>query len=269
MGRRACDAGRARRIAFGADRRPTLFERAGELLVARAPLVARRRDAPARARTTSRTRWRPRRRAWRAASTLRRCGRASAHFAGVAHRLEEVAELDGVLYVNDSKATNVASTLVALEAFAERPRPPDPRRQGKGQDFTALREPLAERCAGVYLIGEDAMTIATALANIAPDVLECGDLERALMAAVRGGERSGAAGRPGEGGQSCCSRRPARASTSSPTSRPAASAFASWSKNCRVSFAGSEVSSNAICRGTARRSSRGSSIHARGQARSG
>ncbi len=35
-------------------------------------------------------------------------------FAGVAHRLEEVATRDGVLFVNDSKATNVASTLVAL-----------------------------------------------------------------------------------------------------------------------------------------------------------
>ena len=39
-------------------------------------------------------------------------------FAGVAHRLEEVARREGVLYVNDSKATNVASTLVALQAFA-------------------------------------------------------------------------------------------------------------------------------------------------------
>ena len=39
-------------------------------------------------------------------------------FAGVAHRLEEVARRDGVLYVNDSKATNVASALVALDAFA-------------------------------------------------------------------------------------------------------------------------------------------------------
>ncbi len=38
-------------------------------------------------------------------------------FAGVSHRLEEVARRDGVLYVNDSKATNVASTLTALQAF--------------------------------------------------------------------------------------------------------------------------------------------------------
>ena len=40
-------------------------------------------------------------------------------FAGVPHRLEEIATVDGVLYVNDSKATNVDSTLVALEAFGD------------------------------------------------------------------------------------------------------------------------------------------------------
>jgi len=40
-------------------------------------------------------------------------------FAGVAHRLEEVASRDGVLFVNDSKATNIASTEVALGAFVD------------------------------------------------------------------------------------------------------------------------------------------------------
>jgi UDP-N-acetylmuramoylalanine--D-glutamate ligase len=112
-----------------------------------------------------------------------RAGLAS--FSGVAHRLEELAELDGVLYVNDSKATNVASTLVALEAFAGRPVHLILGGRGKGQDFTSLREPVARACAGVYLIGEDAATIATALANIAPTVLECGDLQRALAAATQ------------------------------------------------------------------------------------
>ncbi len=111
-----------------------------------------------------------------------RAGLAS--FPGVAHRLEELAELDRVLYVNDSKATNVASTLVALEAFAGRPVHLILGGQGKGQDFTSLREPVARACAGVYLIGEDAASIATALANIPPTVLECGDLERALAAAA-------------------------------------------------------------------------------------
>ncbi|HEX4837171.1 MAG TPA: UDP-N-acetylmuramoyl-L-alanine--D-glutamate ligase, partial [Solirubrobacteraceae bacterium] len=58
-------------------------------------------------------------------------------FAGVPHRLEEVARRDGVLFVNDSKATNVASTLVALEAMAEAGLAAHLilGGQGKGQDF--------------------------------------------------------------------------------------------------------------------------------------
>jgi len=114
---------------------------------------------------------------------------ALATFAGVAHRLEVVSERDGVTWVNDSKATNVASTLVALAAFA----PPIHLilgGQGKGQDFGALRAPVAERCASVALIGEDAPGIARALGDAAP-VLPAGTLERAV-ATLR--ERA----RPGE-----------------------------------------------------------------------
>ena len=106
-------------------------------------------------------------------------------FAGVSHRLEEVALQDDVLYVNDSKATNVASTLVALASFA-----PDTvclilGGQGKGQDFTALAEAVAERARRVYLIGEDAPVIAAALAPLPTRVTQCGDLERALTDARR------------------------------------------------------------------------------------
>jgi UDP-N-acetylmuramoylalanine--D-glutamate ligase len=105
-------------------------------------------------------------------------------FAGVAHRLEEVAEVDGVLYVNDSKATNVASTLVALEAFAGRPVHLILGGQGKGQDFSTLREPVRSSCAAVYLIGEHSSAIAAALTNIEPPVGDCGDLRRAVTAAA-------------------------------------------------------------------------------------
>ncbi len=105
-------------------------------------------------------------------------------FPGVTHRLEELAELEGVLYVNDSKATNVASTLVALEAFAGRPVHLILGGQGKGQDFTSLREPVRQSCAAVYLIGEDAATIAVSLANLGGvPVSDCGNLERALACA--------------------------------------------------------------------------------------
>lgn len=114
-------------------------------------------------------------------------------FAGVPHRLEEVTRRDGVLYVNDSKATNVASTLVALEAMAE-----DGLAahlilggQGKAQDFSPLREPVARGCRAVYLIGEDAPLIAQALQDAGVTVRACGELERAVgeaAAAARAGD---------------------------------------------------------------------------------
>jgi UDP-N-acetylmuramoylalanine--D-glutamate ligase len=117
--------------------------------------------------------------------------RAGLHsFAGVKHRLEDVALRDGVRWVNDSKATNVASTLVALDAFAAGTVHLILGGQGKGQDFFALRGPVGERCKAVYLIGEDAPVIAAALAGGAAPVLECGDLERAVTAA-RGAARAG------------------------------------------------------------------------------
>jgi UDP-N-acetylmuramoylalanine--D-glutamate ligase len=105
-------------------------------------------------------------------------------FAGVPHRLQEVACRDGVRYVNDSKATNIASTNVALEAFADGgPIHLILGGQGKGQDFADLRDPVAS-CEAVYLIGEDAPVIAAALAGAGPPVRECGELERAVAAAA-------------------------------------------------------------------------------------
>jgi UDP-N-acetylmuramoylalanine--D-glutamate ligase len=104
-------------------------------------------------------------------------------FAGVPHRLQEVARRGGVLYVNDSKATNVASALVALRAFPQGGVHLILGGQGKGQDFTPLRGGVGELCAAVYLIGEDAPAIARALEGIEAPLHECGELERAVAAA--------------------------------------------------------------------------------------
>ena len=109
-------------------------------------------------------------------------------FRGVEHRLEEVATVDGVLYINDSKATNVDSTLVALESFAGAPVHLILGGRGKGQDFTPLRDPVAAGCASVELVGEAAPALRDVLGEIARD---CGDLERALAVAR-------AAARPGD-----------------------------------------------------------------------
>nr|MBA3867232.1 UDP-N-acetylmuramoyl-L-alanine--D-glutamate ligase [Solirubrobacterales bacterium] len=83
-------------------------------------------------------------------------------FAGVAHRLEPVREIDGVRYVNDSKATNVASAIVGLRAF---PGGVHAILGGsdKGESFAPLLEPIRERCVACYLTGDTAERMAAEL----------------------------------------------------------------------------------------------------------
>jgi UDP-N-acetylmuramoylalanine--D-glutamate ligase len=104
-------------------------------------------------------------------------------FAGVAHRLELIDVTDGVAYVNDSKATNVASTQVALESYRGGVHLLVGGR-GKQQDFSPLAEVVSDRCAAVYLIGEAAPDLARALAPTGVAVHSVGDLERAVTAAA-------------------------------------------------------------------------------------
>jgi UDP-N-acetylmuramoylalanine--D-glutamate ligase len=112
-------------------------------------------------------------------------------FPGVPHRLETVAESDGVEWVNDSKATNVASTQVALDSFPERGIHLILGGRAKGSGFAELRGPVGAHCAGVYLIGEATEAIAAALEGAGAPISRCGDLEHAVAAAR-------AAARPGE-----------------------------------------------------------------------
>jgi UDP-N-acetylmuramoylalanine--D-glutamate ligase len=104
-------------------------------------------------------------------------------FRGVAHRLEPIRTLRGVRWVNDSKATNVASTLVALRAFPGGVHLIAGGR-GKQQDFTPLRGPVSERCRAAYLIGEAATDIEAALAGSGVPLRHAGELERAVAAAA-------------------------------------------------------------------------------------
>jgi UDP-N-acetylmuramoylalanine--D-glutamate ligase len=111
-------------------------------------------------------------------------------FAGVPHRLEEVGEIRGVLYVNDSKATNVSAAARGIESF-----------EGgvhailggslKGGGFEGLREPVAARCRACYLIGAAAERLAADLEPVGVPLVRCGDLEPAVREAS-------AAAQPGE-----------------------------------------------------------------------
>ncbi|MFL5821950.1 MAG: Mur ligase family protein [Solirubrobacteraceae bacterium] len=103
-------------------------------------------------------------------------------FQGVSHRLELIATRDGVAWINDSKATNVQSTIVALRAFdggVHLIAGGD----GKGQDFTPLRPLVAERCRAVYLIGEAAPQLQRALSDSGVPAHRVGDLATAVQAA--------------------------------------------------------------------------------------
>jgi len=110
-------------------------------------------------------------------------------FAGVRHRLERIAVQEGVAWINDSKATNVASTVVALEAFAA-PIHLIAGGRGKPQDLSPLAPLVAEHCRAVYLIGEAAAEIGDALERTGVPLHQEGDLEHAVLAA-RAAARAG------------------------------------------------------------------------------
>jgi len=82
-------------------------------------------------------------------------------YAGLAHRLESVGTIEGVSFVNDSKATNVGSMEVALESFAH-PVVLIAGGRDKGQDFAPARARVGRRTRHVVLIGEGAARIAGA-----------------------------------------------------------------------------------------------------------
>ncbi len=92
------------------------------------------------------------------------------HFRPVEHRLEEVAEIDGVRFYNDSKATSVDATIKALEAFAEDAGAIDLILGGRGKmaPYTPLEELVKARVRKMILIGEDAPTIERELGHAAP-----------------------------------------------------------------------------------------------------
>jgi len=109
-------------------------------------------------------------------------GKALATFRGVEHRLEEVRRWNGVRFINDSKATNVDSTFVALEAV------PGPLRvilggEDKGAPYTPLRNLLRKKAREILLIGEAAPKIRRDLNGAAP-VTACGTLARAVARAA-------------------------------------------------------------------------------------
>jgi UDP-N-acetylmuramoylalanine--D-glutamate ligase len=109
-------------------------------------------------------------------------------FKGLPHRLEKVAELGGVAFYDDSKGTNVGSTVAALNGFAELTARGArvvliAGGEGKGQDFAPLAGPVSRHARCVVLIGRDAGQIARALGASGVAVLHAGSMQEAVTLA--------------------------------------------------------------------------------------
>ena len=108
--------------------------------------------------------------------------RAVARFRGVAHRIEFVRDIRGVQFYNDSKGTNVASTLKALESFGER-IVLIAGGLGKGQDFAPLGAAARGRVGHAIVLGQDGPAVGAALRTAGVPVTEADSLRAAVEAA--------------------------------------------------------------------------------------
>src|SRR3954452_2271177 len=100
-------------------------------------------------------------------------------FTGVPDRLEEIATIDGVTYVNDSKATNVASADVGIRSFAHNVHLIAGGSE-KHSDYTPLVEPVTRHCKALYLIGETAPQLHAALRDTDVPIDDARDLATAV-----------------------------------------------------------------------------------------
>jgi UDP-N-acetylmuramoylalanine--D-glutamate ligase len=105
-------------------------------------------------------------------------------FPGVAHRLELVAEIHGVRFVNDSKATNTAAARRGIAAYAEEPLHLILGGSLKGESFGELAASLPESVRTIDLIGEATDELAAALDRAGRGYRRSGDLPAAVNAAA-------------------------------------------------------------------------------------
>jgi UDP-N-acetylmuramoylalanine--D-glutamate ligase len=104
-------------------------------------------------------------------------------YRGEPHRVELIATIDGVDYVDDSKGTNVGATVAALDGLAQR-AVLIAGGDGKGQSFEPLAAPVTRWCRAVMLIGRDAPRLRAALADADVPVTDHASLEDATRAAA-------------------------------------------------------------------------------------
>ncbi len=112
---------------------------------------------------------------------------AAREYAGEPHRVELVANVAGVEYIDDSKGTNVGATVAALQGLGAG----HAARliliaggDGKGQDFSPLAAAIARHVKAVVLIGRDGPQIAAAISSTQVPVIHCDSLPQAVSTAA-------------------------------------------------------------------------------------
>ena len=110
--------------------------------------------------------------------------RALRSFHGLPHRMQKVAEHQGVVFLDDSKGTNVGATVAALAGLRQ-PVVLIAGGDGKGQDFAPLAPAVKARARAVVLIGRDAEKLAAALAASGIPIERAKDMDEAVQTAFR------------------------------------------------------------------------------------
>ncbi|MGE5522612.1 MAG: UDP-N-acetylmuramoyl-L-alanine--D-glutamate ligase [Rhodospirillaceae bacterium] len=114
--------------------------------------------------------------------------RALRSFRGLPHRVEHVADVRGIAFYDDSKGTNVGSTVAALQGMRQ-PTVLIAGGDGKGQNFAPLAPAVAGRARAVVLIGRDAPLLRRAIADCGVPILEASDMDGAVDTAYRAARR--------------------------------------------------------------------------------
>jgi UDP-N-acetylmuramoylalanine--D-glutamate ligase len=109
-------------------------------------------------------------------------------FENIEHRLEFVAKVNGIAFINDSKATNVNSTWYALESMQE-PTVWIVGGQDKGNDYDMLLELVKEKVKAIVCLGKDNQKLIEAFGGLGIDMVETQSAESAVKAAYRLGKK--------------------------------------------------------------------------------
>ena len=105
-------------------------------------------------------------------------------FPGVEHRLERVEEKNGVLFINDSKATNVDACYVALQAM-DRPTILIVGGKDKGNDYTVLYDIIKEKCSGLVYLGADNQKLHLSFDQLGLPVSDTHSMKDCVDACIR------------------------------------------------------------------------------------